>query len=102
VNAQKIERKMQPFFRTNQDNKDCQYHIEDFCFARICNGFVSLGLNSNLDFTPIAEDKSPNDSINNLKATIVKNEDTLVNIGLYKNADFELLKIPFFKADESG
>ena len=100
---EQLERKMQPFFRTNQDDKGCTYHIEDFCFARLCNGFISLGLNSNLDFTAIAEDTTdPTDSISNFKATIIINEDTLVNIGSYKNADIEMLKIPFFKQDETG
>ena len=77
----------------------CEYFIEDFCFAKLCKGFIQLGLSSNLDFTAIGEDDDPNDSIT-YKKTMVINEDALISLGQYKNADFSLLKIPFFKSDE--
>ena len=31
---------MKPFYRADQDNNDCELHIEEFCFARVCNGFI--------------------------------------------------------------
>ena len=31
---------MKPFYRADQDDNDCELHIEEFCFARVCNGFI--------------------------------------------------------------
>ena len=66
--------------------------MEEFCFARICDGFIQLGLSSNLDLSPF-DDTS--------KHVMVKDETDVISFGTYKNGVFGLLKIPFFKREDA-
>lgn len=91
---------MQPYHRVEQAS-GCEFYIEEFCFARLCDGYIQLGLNSNLDFSPLQnlDDREEEMEKNNI---MVKDENELISFGTYKNGILDMLKIPFFKHDGGG
>ena len=77
---------MLPFHRSERLD-GCELHLEESCFAFICNGFIKLGLNTNLDFSTITKDGED-------KQMIIDENEVLL-LGTYKNSALEMLKIPF-------
>ena len=73
VAGSQLDGKMLPFHKVGSG---CELHLEDHCFVQICDGFVSLGLNSNLDF-------SSGDDLD--EKAMVRDTDKVINFGLYKN-----------------
>ena len=53
--------------------------MEEFCFARICDGFIQLSLSSNLDLSPFDVTS---------KHVMVKDETDVISFGTYKNGVF--------------
>ena len=53
-NPEKFTGQMKPFYRLDSLEQNCELHIEEYCFAKVCNGFIQLGLNENLDFSSIS------------------------------------------------
>ena len=96
----KSAQQMQPYHRVEQAS-GCEFYIEEFCFARLCDGYIQLGLNSNLDFSPLQSlgDKQEEEEKNNI---MVKDENELISFGTYRNGILDMLKIPFFKHDGGG
>ena len=87
---------MQPYHRVEQAS-GCEFYIEEFCFARLCDGYIQLGLNSNIDFSPLQSIEG--DKTNHI---MVKDENELISFGTYKNGILDMLRIPFFKHDGGG
>jgi hypothetical protein len=89
VDANSFSGQMLPYHKAeSREGKGCELHLEENCFAFICNGFVKIGLNTNLDFTTITEDSED-------KQMIIDENEVLL-FGTYRNSVLEILKIPFF------
>lgn len=84
---------MKPFYRLDNKEQNCELHIEEHCFARVCNGFIQLGVNYSLDFSSIPEQEGE-------EKVLIKDESEVITLGMYKNHSFKLLRIPFFKKDD--
>ena len=86
---------MLPFHKV-EESSGCVLHIEEYCFAHICTGYIKLGLNSNLDFSAIASDGT------GAEKTMIIDENKVLLHGTYKNSVLQILKIPFFKQGDQG
>ena len=85
---------MQPIFSTSAAYDGCSYHFEEYCVARLCPSFIQLSLASNLDLSKLTDDSAG-------KKSLFLDDGAVKTFGTYKNNEVQMLKIPFFKHEDT-